>query len=102
MVVAAAAPSAARRRRRCARRWPSGLRKSNGVPATGAQLAGRDQRRVDRREAVRVDQQLVAEDVARALAGEVEVGVVGEVDDRGLVGRRRVVDARPLVGPVSV
>ncbi len=32
-----------------------GVRKSNGVPATGADLPGGDQRRVDRRVAVGVD-----------------------------------------------
>ena len=60
-------------------------------------LAGRDQRRVDRREAVGLELQLVAEDRALALAGQVEVGVVREVDDRRRVGRRRVVDDEPAV-----
>ena len=44
-------------------------------------LAGRDQSLVGRREMVGVEGQLVAEDRAGAFAGEVEIGVVGQVDD---------------------
>src|SRR6266545_1378203 len=52
-----------------------------GAPEVG-DLAGRDQRRVDRGVVAGVDPQLVAVDVAGALAGQVPVVVVGEVDDR--------------------
>src|SRR5215216_6384576 len=45
-------------------------------------LAGRDQGRVNRRVVAGLEGQLVAVDVARALAGQVPVGVVGQVDDR--------------------
>src|SRR5918997_14438 len=54
--------------------------KSNGVPATGASSPV----------GVGVELQLVALDRARALTGQVEVRVVGEVHDRGRVGRRPV------------
>ena len=69
----------------------------------GRRLAGRDQRRVHRRVAARVELELVVVDVPRPLAGEVEVGVVGEVDHRRLVGRRLVVDVQlvPVVEPVE-
>ena len=39
----------------------------------------------------------MVEDGGRAFAGEVEVGVVGEVDDGGLVGGGGVVDAQGVV-----
>ena len=54
-------------------------------------LPGRDQRLVDRRVAARVQLQRVVVDRPHALARQVPVGVVGEVDDRGLVRRRGVV-----------
>ena len=56
------------------------------------QLAGRDQALHDRRVAVGVDLHHVAVDGADALAGEVEVGVLRDVDRRRLVGLRVVVD----------
>ena len=69
------------------------------MPFTRRELARRDQAVVDRREPVGGDHQLVAEDVARAVAGQVEVAVVGQVDRRRLVGRRGVVDPQlVLVG----
>ena len=65
----------------------------------GGDLAGRDQRAVDRRVVVGGEHQLVVVDRRRAGAGEIEVGVIGQVDRRGLVGRRLVVDAElVLVG----
>ena len=45
-------------------------------------LAGRDERRVDGRVTLRGNLQHVPEDVARAVTGEVPVGVVREVDHR--------------------
>jgi hypothetical protein len=74
-----------------------GLRKSKGVPATLASSPGGDQPRVGGRVAGGGDRELVVLDRAAALAGEVPVDVVGEVDDRGLVGGGLVVDA-----PVAV
>ena len=74
----------------------SKARKSNGVPATGVERAGRDQRRVDRRVAVGVQPQLVVLDRPGALAGQVEVGVVGQVDVGRLVGRGGVVHLQPV------
>ena len=62
----------------------------------GVQRAGRDQGRVDRRVAVGVDPQLVVFDRARALAREVEVGVVGQVHHGRLVGGGRVVHLQPV------
>ena len=74
-----------------------GVVKSNGVPFDRLDLAGRDQRVVDRRVVVGGDHQLVVEDRAVALAGEVEVAVVGQVDRRRLVGRGDVVDLQLVV-----
>jgi hypothetical protein len=58
--------------------------------------AGRDQASVDRRVAARVQRQLVIE--GGAGAGEVEVAVLAEVDDRRPIGRRAMVDAPGAVG----
>ena len=58
----------------------------------GLQFAGGDQVGVHGGEAVGIDHDFVAQDVAFALAGEVEVGVVGQVDDGRLVGGGGVVD----------
>ena len=60
-------------------------------------LAGRDRGRVDRRVVGGHQLQLVVVGAAGALAGEVEVGVVGQVDDRRRVGRRVVVDPQLVV-----
>ena len=60
-------------------------------------LARGDERRVDRRVALRGEHQQVAEDVSGAVAREVPVGVVREVHDRRLVGGRAHVDLE-LVG----
>jgi len=54
--------------------------------------AGRDQRVADRCIAIRVDPQLVAENVARSVAAEVEVAVLRQIDRRRLVAGRRIVD----------
>ena len=54
-----------------------------------SQFARRDLRGVDRCVAVRVDLDNVVEHVTVAVAGEVEVGVLREIDRSGLVGRRR-------------
>ena len=60
-------------------------------------LAGRDQTVVGRGEVAGVERQLMVKDRAGAFAGEVEVGVIGQVEEVGLVGRGLVVDAE-LVG----
>nr|GEU28271.1 hypothetical protein [Tanacetum cinerariifolium] len=60
------------------------------------QLAQRDLHVVDRRVAVRVDGQFVAEDVAAA--GQVEVRMIGQVDRRGPVGHRVEGDAQLVIG----
>ena len=62
------------------------------MPGDRRELAGRNQRVVDRRVAVGVERQHVAEDVARSRARQVEVAVMRQVDRRRLVGRRVVVD----------
>src|SRR5215213_5561525 len=55
---------------------------------------GGDQGGVDRGVAAGPQAQLVVVDVARALTGQVPVGVVGQVDDRGGVGGRLVAHAQ--------
>ncbi len=54
----------------------------------------RDLPLVDRGVGVGVDGEEVAEDVTAALAGQVEVGVVGQVDDGGVVRGGAVVDGQ--------
>ncbi len=73
-----------------------GLRKSKGVPCHRRQLAGGYQLAVDRRVAIRVDHQLVAENVG-AGPGEVEVTVLRQIDVRRLIGGRGVVDNQLVV-----
>lgn len=58
----------------------------------GAEFSAGNQPLVDWGETVGGDRQFVAQDVARVLPGEVEVGVVREVDRRGLVRRGGVLD----------
>src|SRR5215212_2361860 len=55
---------------------------------------GGDQGGVDRGVVAGPQEQLVVVDVARALTGQVPVGVVGQVDDRGGVGGRLVAHAQ--------
>jgi len=57
-----------------------GLRKSNGVPATSRVRRG-NQGGIDGREFVGLNHKQVAENVAGALTGEIEVRVVGEIED---------------------
>ena len=58
----------------------------------GCQFAGGDHRSVDRRVAVGIKSQALAEDGSAALAGDIEVGVVGQIDDCGLVRGGVVLD----------
>src|SRR5215212_9743797 len=60
--------------------------------ANAAQLAGGDERRVHGREARRAKLQLVPEDVSAAGPREIEVGVLGEIHRRRLVGGGGEVD----------
>jgi len=56
------------------------------VPFTARKLSEWDQAGIHRGEAAGVDDDLVAENVALALPGQVEVGVVGQVHHRVLIG----------------
>src|SRR5438034_8743942 len=58
----------------------------------GCEIARGDQRRAYRREPIGVDRQAVAEDVAVALAREVEVAVLRHVDRRGAIAGGVVLD----------
>jgi len=49
---------------------------------------------------VGVDRDQMVGDAAGAVAGQVEIGVVGQVNDGGLVGARPVIDLE-LVGGMS-
>ena len=69
-----------------------------GSAVDGAKLAGGDEAFIDGVEAVGEDGDLVVEDRAGAGAGEVEVGMVGEVDDGVLVGGGGVIDAQLVFG----
>src|SRR5690349_9658851 len=55
-------------------------------------LARGDQRGVDRREGIGIEREHVAEDIAVALPGQVEVAVLREVDWRRPVGRALIVE----------
>ena len=61
----------------------------------GRQFAGRDQGAVHRGVSVGGDHDDVAEDVA--FAGEIEIGVLGQVDDGVLVGGGGVFEAQRVV-----
>jgi hypothetical protein len=63
----------------------------------GTNLAGRDEALVDRCEMVGIDLYLVAKDVAAACPSQVEVGVVGQIDDGRFVGRGSIIDAELVV-----
>ena len=54
-----------------------GLAKVERSPVDFAELAGGNQRGVDRCKAIGIDHYFVIENVAASLAGEVEVGMVG-------------------------
>src|SRR5437773_7895183 len=41
--------------------------------------------------------EFMAQDVAAAFPGKIEVGMVGEIHDRGLVGGRRIFDTQGIV-----
>ena len=65
----------------------------------GGDLAGGNQRAVDRGVVVGGEHQFVVVDRGRAVARQIEIGVVREIDGRGLVGRGFVFDAElVLVG----
>ncbi len=59
-----------------------------------AHFAGGNEAGIHRREVIRVDQHLVTQDVAAARTGEFEIGVVGQIDMGGRVGRRPIVDPK--------
>ena len=56
------------------------------------EFAGRDQGGVDRRVAICIDHELMIEHVARAFALQVEIRMLGEIDDRRFVGGRMKVE----------
>jgi hypothetical protein len=62
------------------------FREIEGRPGDGPEFAGWNEGGIDRREAIRVDEGEVAEDVAVSLAFEIEIAVIGEVDGRRCVG----------------
>ena len=63
--------------------WRSGYR---------GNFAGGDHRSVDRRVVVGIKGQTLIEDGTAALAGDIEVGVIGQIDDGGLVGVGAIFD----------
>src|SRR5712691_11117936 len=58
------------------------------------ELPAGNERRVDRRIAIGIDLHQMVEDVATALPGKIEVGVLRQVHDGRFVGRRFVVDCQ--------
>lgn len=57
----------------------------------GADFASRDAFGIDREELVGIDREIMAEDVAGALASQVEITVVGKVEDGGAIGLGMIV-----------
>ena len=55
-------------------------------------LSGRNRPAIERRIGICVNTRLIAENRRRRIITKVEIGVVGEVDDRRFVGRRQVLD----------
>src|SRR6266508_358617 len=58
------------------------------------ELARGNERGIEGREAVRIERELVTEDVAAAVAGEVEETVLGQVDDGRVIGCALVLDSQ--------
>ena len=54
--------------------------------------------RVNRGEAGGEQFELMSEDGSMAVSGEVEVGVIGEIDDGGFVGGGAIVDLQAAIG----
>ena len=64
------------------------------------QLAGGDERRVDGRIPVCRDHHLVVENISLPLAGKVEVTVIGQIEDRVLVGGSEVLNFERVASSV--
>ena len=80
-----------------------GFAKVEGRAGDVAQLSSRNQAGIHGSELVGGNHQLVGENVAVTLAGEIEVGVIGEIDDGFFVGGGGIIDVqsvgvRPRVG----
>src|SRR5262249_34274585 len=65
-----------------------GLAEIEGRAFNRLELAGRNQRGVNRSVAIRIELEDFVENVAASRPGEIEVAVVGQVNGRGLVGGR--------------
>ena len=57
-----------------------------------SQISRRDELTADRRDLVGVDRQLMIEHIPRSRAGEVEIGMVRQIDERILIRRGLVFD----------
>ncbi len=60
-------------------------------------LTGRDRKLICRGKGIRVDPDLLVQDGACAVSCEIEIGVIGRIDDCSLVGRRLISDLQGIL-----
>lgn len=68
--------------------------KVEGSPANGPNFSSRNHYGIDWREIIGLNRDHMVEDITSALARQVEITVVGQINDCRPVGRRRIVDAQ--------
>ena len=80
----------------------SGLAEVHGRALDRPQLAGRNQGLVHRRKPVSVEQEMVPKNVAVALAGQIEIRMLGKIERRGFVGGGFVIHNQLVVVGQSI
>src|SRR6185312_3750695 len=80
----------------------SGLGEVHGSALDRSQLAGWDQGLVHGSKAVRIEQEMVPQNVAVALTRQVEIGMLGKIQRRGLVGGSFVIHDQLVVVGQSI
>ncbi len=72
------------------------LAEIEGRAGNVSQLSGRNEPCIDRRELLGRDRHLVAEDVGTRRTAQVEIGMIGEVDDGGTVCLRAILEPQRI------